>query len=282
MEELTAPADPNDPVKRAVYERINADRLAAGVPRVAWDESAGRVADAFCAQQVRERSHGHFLMDGLPPYARTGFAGVFGMQSENSVSWTTTGTSFRDTVVEKLALGGHRQMMEERPPNDGHRRTILDPEATHVGVGYFHEGGRFQMAQEFLTRRLERLSLTRPRPAAQAVRIRGKALPAWRLEYVTIAVEPPPRPLTREQASGRRNYSYPEPVYAYVPEGHTRVRVVGVITSPRIARRRDREFSFTVPLDEPGLWTIVFYAARSGNPPQAGGSAVIWVEERRG
>ena len=26
--------------------------------------------------------------------------------------------------------------MEEKPPADGHRRTILDPEATHVGVGY--------------------------------------------------------------------------------------------------------------------------------------------------
>ncbi len=47
--------------------------------------------DAFCAAQVRERTRGHFLMDGLPPYARTALAGVFGVGPENSAIWVSSG-----------------------------------------------------------------------------------------------------------------------------------------------------------------------------------------------
>jgi hypothetical protein len=117
---------PNDPVKEGIFERINRDRLLAGLLPVAWDEAASRVADAFCAQQVREATRGHFLMDGVPPYARTAFAGVFGAQAENSVSWVTTAPSFTEPAL-RLALTGHKEMMDEKPPQDGHRRTILDP-----------------------------------------------------------------------------------------------------------------------------------------------------------
>ena len=84
---LPDPGDrPHGALKEGVFARINRDRARAGLLPVAWDEAASRVADAFCAQQVREASRGHFLMDGVPPYARTAFAGVFGAQSENSVS----------------------------------------------------------------------------------------------------------------------------------------------------------------------------------------------------
>ena len=137
---------------------------------MAWDGGAARVADAFCARQIREGTRGHFLTDGIPPYARTSFAGVFGAQSENSVSWVIDRPYFSEPI-SRLALAGHEDMMAESPPGDGHRRTILDPEATHVGVGYAVEGGRFQMAQEFLTRTLERLSIVRsePVPAGRCV-----------------------------------------------------------------------------------------------------------------
>src|SRR5450759_4320928 len=122
---------PNDVVKEGIFERINRDRLLAGLLPVAWDEAASRVADAFCAQQVREATRGHFLMDGVPPYARTAIAGVFGAQAENSVSWVTTAGSFTEPSL-RLALMGHQEMMDEKPPQDGHRRTILDPDATPV------------------------------------------------------------------------------------------------------------------------------------------------------
>jgi len=103
----TAPAGsrPTDPVEAAVFDRINADRAAANLPPVAWDAAASLVAKAYTEAQVAEGTTGHFLTDGLPPYARTGFAGIFGMGSENAVAWHTTGKSFSDSAKE-LALSG--------------------------------------------------------------------------------------------------------------------------------------------------------------------------------
>jgi Cysteine-rich secretory protein family len=269
---------PQDALKAAVFAEINRDRAAAGLLPVGWDGAASLVADAFCEQQVREATRGHFLMDGVPPYARTGFSGVFGAQSENSVSWVTTGRAFADPA-ERLALEGHHGMMAEKPPADGHRRTILDPEATHVGVGYAVSDGRFQMAEEFLSRSLERLTLSRREGSLLVVRFDGKPLADWRLEFVTIAREPAPAPLTREQANGRTSYSYPAPSIAYVPEGGVGIRVSQTETQVKIRLKPNREFSFFFAPDRPGLYTFIFYTSmRASEPARPGGSATIWVE----
>jgi len=269
---------PDDPIKTVIFDRINSDRAAAGLSPVAWDGAAARVADAFCAQQVSEATSGHFLMDGIPPYARTSFAGVFGAQSENSVSWVTTGRSFSDPIA-RLAMLGHEDMMAEKPPGDGHRRTILDPEATHVGVGYAVLRGRFQMAQEFLTRGLERLSITGHESSRPVLRFDGKSLPSWSLQFVTIARESTPAPLTREEASARTSYSYPRAGLAYTPEGAKMIRVASTDTQDRIRFGPRREFTFSFAPDRPGLYTFVFYASsRNSEPARPGASATIWVE----
>src|SRR5207245_9434545 len=87
VEAFPADSQPGYALKAAVFARINRVRAAASLFPVAWDEAASRVADAFCMAQVREASRGHFLMDGIPPYARTGFAGVFGWVARDSASW---------------------------------------------------------------------------------------------------------------------------------------------------------------------------------------------------
>src|SRR5262249_43160608 len=271
-------AAPSDPVKAAILARINRNRGAAGLLPVAWDEGASRVADAFCRQQVREATNGHFLTDGVPPYARRAFSGVFGSQAENSVSWITTAKSFSESPAE-LAMLGHDGMMAERPPSDGHRRTILDPDATHVGVGWALGEGRFQMAEEFLSRSLERLALSLRDPSRLVLQFEGRVIPNLRLEFVTISHEPSPSALTREQASGRTSYSYPSAKVAYVGEGTSGILVSGVDTQPRIRMHSNREFSFTFAPDKAGLYTFVLYTSpRASEPARPGGSVTVWVE----
>lgn len=278
-EKTPDPFRPGDPVKAAVLDRINADRARFGIAPVGWDDAAARVADAFCARQVQERSRGHFLMDGLPPYARTAFAGIFGLHSQNSVSWLTTAPKFAETTIA-LALSGQEQMMDERPPADGHRVTILDPEATHVGVGYAISGGRFQMSQEFLTRRLERVTLAALESSPAGVLVSGRPAAGWRLRFVTIAREDPPAPLTREQASGRTSYSYPRASLAYIPEGARGMQVVGMTTDGKVRLLPGHEFVFPFAPDRPGLYTFEFYVAQGdGSRARPGGGATIWVIE---
>jgi uncharacterized protein YkwD len=277
FESYPGPARPKDPVQSTIFERINADRAAAGLPPVAWDERTARVATAFCAAQIRERTRGHFLTDGLPPYARTALAGSFGMQAENSSTWLTSARSFQRSTVD-LALAAHADMMGERPPADGHRRTILDPEATHVGVGWAQEQGNFRMAQEFMTRRLVHLTLSAVAEGRNVILLEGKVLTPGRLEFVTLAREPVPRALTKAEANSRTSYTYPAPRLAYVPEGKKSLRVVGAETQDRLRVGVGGEFSFRFAAPLPGLWTIVFYTAEARQEARPGGLAVVWVE----
>ena len=123
------------------------------------------------------------------------------------------------------------------PPADGHRRTILDPDATHVGVGWAQERGQFRMAQEFLTRRLAHLTLQRVAEDPNTVLFRGRMQPPYRLDFVTFAYEPTPLPLTREAASARAMYAYPQAGLAYAPEGIKSMQVVGALTEDRSLSR---------------------------------------------
>jgi hypothetical protein len=269
---------PKDLVKLAVFQKINEDRLRMSLPPVAWDEAVSRVGDQFCAQQIFEKTRGHFLMDGIPPYARTAFAGVFGCGSENSVSWMTTASSFSEPTIG-LALSGQADMMGEKPPRDGHRKTILDPEATHVGVGYAIERGRFQMAEEFLARRLERVSFTVSEGARPVAAFEGKPRPNQILRFVTIAREPAPRPLLRDEANARTSYAYPRPFLSYVPEGNLYLRVSDTENQDRLQLHRDGSFSFSYSPSRPGLYTFVFYTSeREASDPRPGGSATLWFE----
>lgn len=276
-EPYPAPAGPEDPVKKGVFERINADRAAAGIAPVAWDEAASRVADAFTAAQVREGTRGHFLLDGLPPYARTGLAGVFGMGAENVVAWTTTGSSFHEPALG-LAIEGEKSMMAEKPPDDGHRRTILHPDATHVGVGWAQGGGQFRMAEEFMTRRLAELTLELAGREPATILFRGRTVPGQSLRFVTLAHEPEPRPLTKAQANAHTRYGYPEPRLAYVPEGLKSLQIVGATTEDRLRVGQAGDFSFRFTPGLPGLWTIVFHASDGREKAKPGGLAVLWIE----
>lgn len=270
-------AVPEDPVKKAVFDRINADRAAEGLKAVAWDEKASRVADLFTSAQVREGTRGHFLLDGLPPYARMGLAGVFGLDAENSVAWTTTGGSFHESPVG-LALDGQASMLAEKPPNDGHRRTILDPDATHVGIGWAQGGGSFRMAEEFMTRHLSELTLERVATEPSTVLFRGKTVLGQRLEFVTFANEPMPQRLSRAQANARSRYGYPAPRQAYVAEGLKSLHIVGLATEDRIRVAPGGDFSFRFTPGLTGLWTIVFHTSDGRDKPRPGGLAVLRVE----
>jgi uncharacterized protein YkwD len=275
-ETYPAPSEPAGDVQIAVWRQINADRAQAGLPGVAWDEAAARVAGVFCRAQIREGTSGHFLTNGLPPYTRTAFAGIFGVEQENAVSWTTTGEAFEDAPVD-LALAGQASMMAEKPPNDGHRRTILDPDVTHVGVGWAEAHGAFRMAEEFLTRRLESLTLGLVTRSPDTVLVQGRTRDPYLPVFVTFAHEPTPPNLTKAQAIARRSYAYPEAGLSYVPEGDRSMRVVGTETEDRLHVGKSGEFSFRFRPARPGLWTVLVYTARGRESPRPGGLFVLSV-----
>lgn len=181
-------------IKLANLRAINESRRQAGLPPLQLDLLASRVGNKHCVDMVSRGFMGHWSSNGEKPYHRYSFAGGRDHVSENVFSsWDTRG--FPD--IEQAMLKGHQEFMAERPPNDGHRRNILEPYHTHVGLGVALKGGQFRYCQEFIDRYVQLEPLETRVQADSTVVFKGKTLSDRYGPYAMLVYyEPMPQPLS--------------------------------------------------------------------------------------
>jgi uncharacterized protein YkwD len=131
-------------IARAVFQAINDDRAAAGRPPLAWNAGLGRSARQHDLAMAGANTLSHQLPGEAPFGTR---------ESQQGVAWSWAGencgyTSDRTTAG---ALGIHRAMMAEQPPNDGHRQNILTTTGNQVGVDVVLDSahGRLWLTEDF-------------------------------------------------------------------------------------------------------------------------------------
>jgi uncharacterized protein YkwD len=250
---------------------INRDREAYGLPPVQLDLASSAIGDTYCERQIRNGTTGHYTIDGLAPYMRYSFAGGNDGVSENAAAWSAD-YAFNERALYEMLGRSQDAMMGEMPPQDGHRKTILDPYATHVGVGLAWEKGEFRLVQEFIRRYVD---FTRPVPRqahlGDDVKMTGRALAGVRLEAITVHHEGTPEAMAAQVASAIDTYSLPDQRKEYLP----RPRGSMGRSAFGMARRRqeidprgefitasDGAFSFEVPFTEgPGVYTVVVWVS---------------------
>ncbi len=255
---------------------INRDRVAHGLHPVQLDPQASIIADQYCREQIRNHTSGHVTVDGLLPYMRYSFGGGNDGLSENAAAWSGN-YRFSDRALYEMILRSERAMMSERPPQDGHRRAILDPFATHVGIGLAWEGGEFRVTQEFIRRYVSwNWPLPRTVNLGEPVVASGKPLAPYRIEAISVHYEPMPQPITAAAANTINTYSLPARRHDYVPRLRTYYERRGAtlyeIREEYADGRKgdftvanDRSFSFSVPFnDGPGVYTLVVWVRRDG------------------
>jgi uncharacterized protein YkwD len=131
-------------IARAVFQAINDDRAAAGRPPLAWNSGLARSARQHDLAMAAANTLSHQLPGEAPFGTR---------ESQQGVAWTWAGencgyTSDRTTAG---ALGIHRAMMAEQPPDDGHRQNILTTTGNQVGVDIVLDSahGRLWLTEDF-------------------------------------------------------------------------------------------------------------------------------------
>ncbi len=195
--------------KRRLLEQINNERKALGLSELKYDTRAARVGDEFCADSARNFFIGHWDLEGRAPYLRWALGGGVDYHAQNFASQSKIPGPLTESV-ETLLLSAHARMMAEKPPDDGHRRTVLDPAWTHVGIGAALAGGEFRMTEEFSRQNLEWIEIpARPLPAGMFALFAAKLPSRWNLAFIEVGYEPVPPPLTREQIRKRGGYTYP-------------------------------------------------------------------------
>ena len=274
-------------LRHDILRLINRDRAAHGLRPVVLDPQISALGDLYCERQIRNQTTGHFTTDGQPPYMRFSFAGVNDGLSENAAAWSAN-YKFSDRALHEMARRSQAAMMAERPPKDGHRRTILDPHATHVGIGLAWEGGEFRLVQEFVRRYV---TWTRPLPRAAAAGeplvMSGMPASGYRVQAISVHHEPIPVAVPAHLANAIDSYALPKKRREYLPrlKSFLKARADGTFQFVReeytdgrrgdFTVRKDGSFSFNVPLnDGEGVYTVVVWVSDDENEQSIAASNV--------
>lgn len=256
-------------VRAGLLDRINRDRERHGLAPVLLDEQSSRIADAYCSVQVETGTRGHFSTDGLSPYMRYSFAGIHDAVLENAAAWTAKEV-VPDDLINRLAQKSHSEMIAEIPPADGHRRAILDPHVTHVGIGVSWGGREVRIVEALLRRYLGWESTRQKMTEGESARFVARVLDprATTVESVSVHYEPFPYRLTRERANMIDTYGLPPELLRYErarPSSPLDAASRNRAMVPAFELRGDLLSFDLVPSSGRGIYTIVVWARRPGD-----------------
>jgi hypothetical protein len=181
--------------RQQLLEQVNSERANAGLARLQLDDLACRVANDHARDMVEGDFLSHWGSDGRKPYHRYSFAGGSEAVQEN-VSSAQSIQSATAIGVAKNLFEMHQSMIDEVPPHDGHRKTILFPQLTHVGFGIALQGHNLRLDELYLARYLELDPIPRQAKTKATVSLRGRVLnPSHTIAGADVFFEPlPARP----------------------------------------------------------------------------------------
>lgn len=280
-------------LREHILKLINRDRKMYNLPPVELDLQASAIGDTYCRQQIRNGTNGHFTTDGLAPYMRYSFAGGNDGVSENAAAWSANYT-FSDRALYEMARRSQDAMMAEMPPKDGHKRTILDPHATHVGIGLAWERSEFRLVHEFIRRYIHwQTKVPRQAHVDDTIFVAGQPLDGVAIEAISVHHESLPQTMPAHVANALDSYTLPKERKDYFPRLKQEYRRDSDGTLHIIRREypgghrgdftvtNEGAFSFAVPFTQgAGIYTVVVWVKRDGQSlPTPASNISIRVED---
>jgi hypothetical protein len=250
-------------IRRNILEMIDEERDVAKVQPVALDDLATAVATKHAVDLVTKEFTSHWGSDGLKPYHRYSFAGGTAATEENvSSADNTWSLKAKDLKQDTAYL--HVRLYQEKPPYDGHRRTILAPQHTHVGIGLAVQDLRLRMVELFVAKYVEVKPIAREAKPGAQLYFSGKIVRRnYYLNHVEVFYEPLPTPPEVSWLREPRSYALPkdsrrlrpvlQPPLLYA-DGSVGVVDVGYDGSFRTPVRMYK--------DKPGIYTLVAWITR--------------------
>lgn len=254
-----------------MVELINQDRASKGLKPVRLDETASAAGQRHAEEMAVHNYLSHWNRQGMPPDQRYTEQGGTDCVQENVYllqryreGELPTGTLALDpapTFTRRELEEIEAAYFNERPPHDGHRRNILNPHHTHVGIGLAraHQGDRASTlanTQEFVNRYVEVETIPQRTRVGQEITVRGRMVNGAKFRSVALGRTPLPSPMTPTALRRTRSYRTPRPFVIYWPEPYISPRPVQVTPNGG--------FRVEIPLaDEdrrPGLYYVTVWA----------------------
>ncbi|HET9919998.1 MAG TPA: CAP domain-containing protein [Ktedonobacteraceae bacterium] len=114
-------------IAQTVFQAVNKSRAENGLPALKWNTALVRSA----RQHNLAMQAANTLSHQLP-----GEAGLGDRESQQGIHWVFAAENIGETseMTTNGALALHQAMMNEKPPDDGHRQNILTKVGTIIGI----------------------------------------------------------------------------------------------------------------------------------------------------
>ncbi len=196
---------------------VNEERAQFHLSQLKLDELACQVAGEHARDMANRQFLSHWGSDGRKPYHRYSLAGGVDAVMEN-VSAADGIQSLTASGIAADLSEMHRKMFNEVSPDDGHRRTILFPHHTHVGLGIGRVDRYLRLDELYLTRYVEVDPVPRHARPKAGLLLRGRLLnPRHELTGADVYYEPLPEPPAIDWLRTPRSYGMPRSYQRLLP-----------------------------------------------------------------
>lgn len=254
--------------RRYMVTLINRDRATQGLKPVTLDEGPATGAGQRHAEDMAHHGFlGHWGTDGSVPEHRYTEAGGTAMVLENASCVTDEnerGLVASPRIDPRQVEETEAMFFHELPPNDGHRKNILKPQHTRVGIGIGLAAPRPSeivppcFTQEFVDEYGTYRALPRRAKVGETLHVEATLEAPASAAGIGLARVELPRALSPAEANKRRVYPVPPPYQMYWPKGYK---------TPIPVTIEGRGMRLEVPLTEggkPGLYEVSVWAKVPG------------------
>jgi len=266
-------------LKLRLVEEINRARTEEGLSAVVYSPALSEAADAHCREMLLEGYISHWNRAGHKPYLRYTWAGSQGNTAENITSLRDSEFPDDVKILWVSMFTGHQRFMAEVPPDDGHRRSILNPRQTHVGIGVAYNPSGMRLIEVYEARYAEFNAMPRRARLRDALAVSGRVLsPNLEFEALTVFYEPPPAAMSASELGRTRSYGLPN------EQRHERTRLQQgrYVDGSRGSVELTPDGSFRAPLvfwkGRPGVYTVGVWVRERGEEAFLGGLLSVVVE----
>lgn len=247
-----------------MLDLINGYRTVSGLPPVSWDDTAASVGQWHAEDMLANNYFSHWNLHGYGPEHRYAFAGGRDIVFENIYTYWYRYDDGRPAPIEDW-----EQVIAEAQANlmdsPGHRRNILDPHHTHVGIGIAYDPakGEMRLVQEFLNRYMIMQPIKQQAALGEKLVVQGELFPGVTQPVVNLTYQSLPQPFTSETV----------PTGAYQNQSQVYQAIEPILTG-------SNGFSAEVALDydsQPGLYLIRIWVEVDGEQAPAS-ELVVWVQ----
>ncbi|HEY9775359.1 MAG TPA: CAP domain-containing protein [Planktothrix sp.] len=263
--------------RQFIMDMVNEERRSMGLRPVSTDAVAARAGQRHADEMAERVYMAHWDLLGKKPWERYNQVGGTASVAEN-VAYVGTQMPDQPTpqalplvsppmFPRKDLAAMEEAMFTERAPNDGHRKNILDPHHTGLGIGLAvsAQGGwsRVTLDEEFTDNYGRFPPITSS--LQKGLEVSGSLDPHVSIDNVLLEYEPTPHAMLPAQLNKTHSYDWPTTTLsqAWTPGFHTDAPLKVIKAGGR------QKFDTTLPAmayAQPGIYYVVIWAHKDSLP----------------